>query len=141
WSTAGRLISGFHPYVGKGKPAPRHFGSPAPAQRRNAMRKFAFLTVAVGALIAFGALESPAFAAWGQCFDSYCRPFRPPHNPDNPPYGLNCQTYRVGGYCPHVQPGWAESNCGFTPRYRYYERGPRYWNRYDLYDYYDYYSR
>jgi hypothetical protein len=99
------------------------------------MKKLATLTAvlaAVGALGAMGA-PSPAMAAMGQCFDAYGRPAGPPHNTDNPPYGMICNVYRQGGQCTHVQPGWAESNCGIAPRYRrQYEYNPRYnYNRYD----------
>src|SRR5690349_21172844 len=98
----------------------------------NAMRKLACLAAALGALFVAGA-ESPAFAAMGQCFDAYGRPVGAPHNTDNPPYAFICSVYRRGGQCTSVQPGWAESNCGFGPRYyRYNNQGyPRYWNRYD----------
>lgn len=93
------------------------------------MKKLATVTAALVALFAVGA-ESPANAAMGQCFDAYGRPVGPPHNTDNPPYGLICSVYARGGQCTHVQPGWAESNCGWSPgRYnRSYKHddGPRY---------------
>ena len=83
------------------------------------MRKLVYLSAALAAFAVIGA-GSPASAAMGQCFDAYGRPVGPPHNTDNPPYGMICSVYRRGGSCTHVQPGWAESNCGITPRYRYY---------------------
>jgi hypothetical protein len=88
------------------------------------MRKLAAAAAVLGALVAIGA-EQPAVAAVGQCFDASGRPVGPPHNTDNPPYGLICSVYRRGGHCTHVQPQWAESNCGLAPRYRYRD------NRYD----------
>lgn len=99
------------------------------------MRKLVCLTAVVGALVAIGA-ESPAMAAVGQCYDAYGRPVGPPHDTDNPPYGLICSVYRRGGSCTHVQYSWAVSNCGLAPRYRYrddddyyeYPRRRRYWN-------------
>ena len=98
------------------------------------MKKLATVTAALVALFAIGA-ESPANAAMGQCFDAYGRPVGPPHNTDNPPYGLICSVYRRGGRCTHVQDGWAISNCGLAPRYRYREENfyrdeyPRYRRR------------
>jgi hypothetical protein len=82
-------------------------------------------------------VESPAIAATGQCFDAYGRPVGPPHNTDNPPYGLICSVYRRGGTCTHVQEQWAQSNCGLAPRYRY--RDDRYRDDYPRYRrrYYD----
>jgi hypothetical protein len=82
----------------------------------------------------FGAIAAvnPAAAATGQCFDAYGRPVGPPHNTDNPPYGLICSVYRQGGQCTHVQPQWAYSNCGIAPRHRYhgyYDRHPRHRSR------------
>src|SRR5262245_14195725 len=85
------------------------------------MKKLAYVTAVLGALAALGAAQSPAAAAVGQCFDAYGRPAGPPHNTDNPPYGLICSVYRAGGSCTHVQPGWAESNCGYAPRYSHYD--------------------
>jgi hypothetical protein len=82
------------------------------------MKTLATVTAALGLLGAFAA-ATPASAAMGQCFDAYGRPYGPPHNTDNPPYGMICQAYRAGGHCTHVQPGWAESNCGIAPRGRY----------------------
>ena len=99
------------------------------------MKKIAWVTAALGALMAIGA-ESPAMAAVGQCFDARGRPFGPPHNTDNPPYGMICDAYRRGGYCTGVQPSWAQNNCGFRPRYNY---GPYYdRDRYYRRDYYRY---
>ncbi|HEY7609380.1 MAG TPA: hypothetical protein VIF14_09125 [Alphaproteobacteria bacterium] len=97
------------------------------------MKKLATVTAALVALFAIGA-ESPANAALGQCFDAYGRPVGPPHSTDNPPYGLICSVYAQGGQCTHVQPGWAENNCGVAPRY---SRGyPQYnYNRDYRYDY------
>ena len=98
------------------------------------MKTLATVTAAVGLLGAIAA-ATPASAAMGQCFDAYGRPYGPPHDTDNPPYGMICQAYRVGGHCTHVQPGWAETNCGIgAPRgYRnrgyYYEPQPQYRNR------------
>jgi hypothetical protein len=88
------------------------------------MRKLATITAAVAAL----AIQSPATAAMGQCFDAYGRPYGPPHNTDNPPYAMICQAYRIGGHCTQVGAGWAESNCGIGPRYRdqgRYKSAPR----------------
>ena len=84
------------------------------------MRKLAIVTVtaAIGLLGALAA-ETPAFAARGQCFDSYGRPVGPPHNTDNPNYGMICAVYRRGGTCTGVQQAWADANCGYTPRYQY----------------------
>ena len=84
------------------------------------MRKLACLTAALAAVAALGS-TGPAAAAVGQCYDAYNRPFGPPQNTDNPPYGMICAVYRRGGWCTHVQPGWAEANCGIAPRYRYRE--------------------
>jgi hypothetical protein len=100
------------------------------------MRKLACLAAALGALVVIGA-ESPAFAAMGQCFDAYGRPVGPPHNTDNPPYGFICSVYRRGGQCTHVQPTWAENNCGLAPRYRYRDDRYRYRDDYrrGRYDY------
>jgi len=88
------------------------------------MRTLATVTAALGLLGAIAA-ANPASAAMGQCFDAYGRPFGPPHNTDNPPYGMICQAYRAGGHCTHVQPEWAASNCGLSPR-GYYNRGHQY---------------
>ena len=88
------------------------------------MRTLATVTAALGLLGAIAA-ANPASAAMGQCFDAYGRPFGPPHNTDNPPYGMICQAYRAGGHCTHVQPEWAASNCGLAPR-GYYNRGQQY---------------
>lgn len=106
------------------------------------MRKLACLAAGLGAVVVAGA-ESPASAGPGRCFDAYGRPTGPIYNTDAPPYGLICGVLRRGGSCTGVDPGWAQSNCGFGPRYyRYNDRGyPRYWNRYDRYDYYDYNTR
>lgn len=102
------------------------------------MKTLATLTAALGLLGALGA-ANPAAADVGQCFDAWGRPLGPPHNTDNPPYGLICQVYRQGGRCTHVQPQWAASNCGFRPRGHYnrgyydYDSSPRYRSR--RYDY------
>ncbi len=96
------------------------------------MRKLACVCAVLGALVAIGS-ETPALAATGQCFDAYGRPAGPPHNTDNPPYGLICSVYRQGGHCTGVQPSWAQHNCGLGPRYhgyrgspsRHYDYGPR----------------
>lgn len=99
------------------------------------MRKLACITAALGAAIAIGA-ESPAMAAVGQCFDAYGRAVGPPHDTDNPPYAMICSVYRRGGHCTHVQPQWAESNCGLAPRYRYRDdRDYRDYRRRDHYRY------
>lgn len=87
------------------------------------MRKLLWAAAAMGALGA-AATGAPAFAAVGQCFDAYGRPFGPPHNTDNPPYDLICRAYAIGGSCTHVQPGWAQANCGFGPRYPRYRVSP-----------------
>jgi hypothetical protein len=93
------------------------------------MKALACVTAALG-LLGTIAAANPASAAMGQCFDAYGRPFGPPHDTDNPPYGLICQAYRQGGRCTHVQYNWAVSNCGLAPRYGH---------RYDSYGYeYDY---
>jgi len=99
------------------------------------MRKLALATVsaAIGLLGAVAA-ETPAFARVGQCLDAYGRPFGPPYNTSNPPYGMLCSAYRQGGSCTGVAPQWAESYCGYTPRYRYY-RDDRYRYRDDGYRY------
>ena len=81
------------------------------------------LLAGAGALALIG-LGTPALAAMGQCYDAYGRPVGPPHNTDNPPYDLICRAYRIGGSCTHVQPGWAESNCGVGPRYPAYRASP-----------------
>lgn len=96
------------------------------------MRKLASVIASLTALAGVGA-QSPADAAVGQCFDAYGRPFGPPHNTDNPPYGLICQAYRRGGHCTHVGAGWAESNCGGLrqrPSYQYRNDDDRYRRRY-----------
>lgn len=82
------------------------------------MKTLACLTATLGLLGAIAAVN-PAAAAAGQCFDAYGRPVGPPHNTDNPPYGLICSVYRQGGQCTHVQPQWAEANCGIGPRHGY----------------------
>ncbi|HEY7608383.1 MAG TPA: hypothetical protein VIF14_04055 [Alphaproteobacteria bacterium] len=87
------------------------------------MRKIGCAAIMLGALAVAGA-ESSAFAAMGQCYDAYGRPVGPPHNTDNPPYDLICRVYRIGGSCTHVQPAWAENNCGPGPRYPLYRRSP-----------------
>lgn len=99
------------------------------------MRKLALVTVgaAIGLLGAV-AVETPAFAGVGQCFDAYGRALGPPYNTDNPPYGMFCSAYRQGGSCTGVPPTWAENNCGYTPRYRNY-RDDRYRYRDDGYRY------
>lgn len=97
------------------------------------MRTLASMTAALGLLGAIAAVN-PAAAATGQCFDAYGRPVGPPHDTDNPPYGLICSVYRQGGQCTHVQPQWAYSNCGIAPRYGYrrqYDHGRRYDYDYD----------
>jgi hypothetical protein len=91
------------------------------------MKTLATVTAALG-LLGVLAAATPASAAMGQCFDAHGRPFGPPHNTDNPPYGMICQAYRAGGHCTHVQPQWAASNCGLTPR-GYYNRGYNYDSR------------
>jgi hypothetical protein len=92
------------------------------------MRKLACLVAAVSAAGAIAA-ATPASAAVGQCYDATGRPFGPPHNTDNPPYRMICQAYLRGGWCTHVQPGWARNTCpqilpGYysAPRYQYRER-------------------
>jgi hypothetical protein len=92
------------------------------------MKKLAVMTAALGALVAFGAW-APANAGMGQCFDAYGRPAGPPHDTDNPPYGMICAVYRAGGHCTGVQDSWAVSNCGLAPRYQYqrnYYQRPQY---------------
>ena len=84
------------------------------------MKKLACVTAALGALVMIG-IGGPADAAMGQCFDAYGRPIGPPHSTDNPPYGMICSVYAQGGQCTYVQPGWAESNCGYAPRYYGYK--------------------
>jgi hypothetical protein len=103
------------------------------------MRMIVFLAAALGA---FG-FATPSMAGPGQCFDAYGRPASPVYNTDAPPYALMCAVLQRGGSCTGVDPIWAQSNCGFGPRYyRYNNQGyPRYWNRYDRYDYYDYHTR
>jgi hypothetical protein len=103
------------------------------------MLKLAWIAAAVAALGAIGA-QTPAQAAVGQCYDAYGRPVGPPHNTDNPPYGLICQVYRQGGSCTFVDPQWAAGNCGinfYDPQYRYrYDPGYRqrqYQDRYRRY--------
>lgn len=91
------------------------------------MKTLAAVTTALG-LLGVIAAANPAAAAMGQCFDAYGRPFGPPHSTDNPPYGMMCQAYRVGGHCTHVDPGWAEANCGVAPRRYYYDK-PEYRSR------------
>jgi hypothetical protein len=101
------------------------------------MRNIVRLLAIFGALAVVG-VGTPAFAAMGQCYDSYGRPVGPPHNTDNPPYDLICSVYAQGGQCTHVQPGWAESNCGLAPRdspgydkgYPQYNYRPNYGPRY-----------
>jgi len=96
------------------------------------------VTAALGLLGAI-ATANPASAAMGQCFDAYGRPVGPPHNTDNPPYGLICSVYRQGGQCTHVQYNWAVNNCGLAPRYQgyreYYDYTPRPSYRSRHYDY------
>ena len=87
------------------------------------MRTVARLLATISALAVVG-VGVPAIAAMGQCYDGYGRPFGPPHNTDNPPYDLICRAYQAGGSCTHVQPGWAESNCGIGPRYPAYRVSP-----------------
>ena len=92
------------------------------------MKKLACVTAALGALVMIG-VGGPASAAMGQCFDAHGRPVGPPHDTDNPPYGMICSIYAQGGQCTHVQPGWAESNCAYAPRYRsqyHYDPKPDY---------------
>ena len=85
------------------------------------MKTIACMTAALGLLGAIAAVN-PAAAAMGQCFDAYGRPVGPPHNTDNPPYGLICSVYRQGGQCTHVQYDWAVSNCGLAPRSQGYRQ-------------------
>ena len=92
------------------------------------MKTLACVTVALGMFGAIAAVN-PAAAATGQCFDAYGRPVGPPHDTDNPPYGLICSVYRQGGQCTHVQYSWAVGNCGLAPRHQgyreHYDYAPR----------------